>query len=86
MIAQRRVAPSVPVPATPTPQDDDIVTGTISLRFGTQVLSRVDDSAKRLGLAAQRGCSSRPESCWETVDNLSGARECEAELAQVHWR
>jgi hypothetical protein len=38
------VAPSVPVPATPTPQDDD-------MRFGTQVFSRVDDSAKRLGIS-----------------------------------
>ena len=45
------VAPSVPVPATPTPQDDDIGTGTIGLRFDTQVLSRVDASAKRLGIS-----------------------------------
>jgi hypothetical protein len=45
------VAPSVLVRATPTPQDDDTGTATISLRFDTQMLSRVDAAAKRLGIS-----------------------------------
>jgi hypothetical protein len=45
------VGPSVPGRATPTPQGDDTGTATISLRFDTQVLSRVDAAAKRLGIS-----------------------------------
>jgi hypothetical protein len=45
------VAPSVLVRATPTPQDDDTGTATIRLRFDTQMLSRVDAAAKRLGIS-----------------------------------
>jgi hypothetical protein len=49
--ATESVAPSVPMQAAPTPQDDDTGTATISLRFDTQVLSRVDAAAKRLGIS-----------------------------------
>ena len=45
------VAPAALVPATPTPQDDDTGTATISLRFDTQVLARIDAAAKRLGIS-----------------------------------
>jgi hypothetical protein len=57
-------APSVLVRATPKPQDDDTGTATVSLRFDTQMLSRVDAAASAWGSAAQRGCTSRPESSW----------------------
>jgi hypothetical protein len=68
------VAPSVLVRATPTPQDDDTGTATISLRFDTQMLSRVDAAAKRPGSAARCGCILRPESSWGTGDSLPRAR------------
>ena len=45
------VVPAALVPATPTPQDDDTGTATISLRFDTQVLARIDAAAKRLGIS-----------------------------------
>jgi hypothetical protein len=45
------VASSGPVRATPTPQDDDTGTATISLRFDTQMLSRVDAAARRLTIS-----------------------------------
>jgi hypothetical protein len=35
----------------PTLQDDDTGTATISLRFDTQLLARVDAAAKRLGIS-----------------------------------
>jgi hypothetical protein len=38
------------VPATPASQDDDTGIATISLRFDTQVVARVD-AAKRLGIS-----------------------------------
>jgi hypothetical protein len=41
------VAPLVP----PTLQDDDTGTATISLRFDTGVLARIDAAAKRLGIS-----------------------------------
>jgi hypothetical protein len=45
-------APPVLVhPATPAPHDDGTGTATISLRFDTQMLSRVDAAAKRLGVS-----------------------------------
>src|SRR6516164_1636959 len=45
------VAPAALVPATPTLQDDDTGIATISLRFDTQVLARIDAAAKRLGIS-----------------------------------
>jgi hypothetical protein len=42
------VAPAALVRATPTLQDDDTGIATISLRFDTQVLARIDTAAKRL--------------------------------------
>jgi hypothetical protein len=39
------------VRATSTLQDDDTGIATISLRFDTQVLARIDDAAKRLGIS-----------------------------------
>jgi hypothetical protein len=45
------VVPAALVPATPTSQDDDTGIATISLRFDTQVLARVDAAAKRLGIS-----------------------------------
>jgi hypothetical protein len=45
------VVPAALVRATPTPQDDDTGIATISLRFDTQVLARIDTSAKRLGIS-----------------------------------
>jgi hypothetical protein len=45
------VAPAALVRATPTLQDDDTGTATISLRFDTQVLARIDAAAKRLGIS-----------------------------------
>ena len=44
-------APAALVRATPTLQDDDTGIATISLRFDTQVLARVDAAAKRLGIS-----------------------------------
>jgi hypothetical protein len=45
------VAPAALVQAVPTLQDDDTGIATISLRFDTQVLARVDAAAKRLGIS-----------------------------------
>src|SRR4249920_4030398 len=45
------VVPAALVRATPTLQDDDTGIATISLRFDTQVLARVDAAAKRLGIS-----------------------------------
>ena len=45
------VAPAVLVRATPTLQDDDTGTATISLRFDTQVLARIDAAARRHGVS-----------------------------------
>jgi hypothetical protein len=39
------------VQAAPTPQDDDTGIATISLRFDTQALARIDADAKRLGIS-----------------------------------
>jgi hypothetical protein len=39
------------VRATPTLQDDDTGKATISLRFDTQVLARIDAAAKCLGIS-----------------------------------
>jgi hypothetical protein len=39
------------VRATPTLQDDDTGIATISLRFDTQVLARIDAAAQRLGIS-----------------------------------
>jgi hypothetical protein len=44
-------APAALMPATPTQQDDDTGKATISLRFDTQVLARIDADAKRLGIS-----------------------------------
>jgi hypothetical protein len=44
------VAPAALVRTTPTLQGDDTGTATISLRFDTQMLARVDAAAKRLGI------------------------------------
>ena len=45
------VVPAALVRATPTLQDDDTGIATISLRFDTQVLARIDTAAKRLGIS-----------------------------------
>jgi hypothetical protein len=45
------VVPAVLGRATPTLQDDDTGIATISLRFDTQVLARIDAAAKRLGIS-----------------------------------
>jgi hypothetical protein len=46
-----QVSPAAPVRAEPARQDDDTGTATISLRFDTQMLARVDAAAKRLGIS-----------------------------------
>jgi hypothetical protein len=43
--------PAALVRATPTLQDDDTGIATISLRFDTQVLARIDAAAQRLGIS-----------------------------------
>jgi hypothetical protein len=45
------VVPAALVRAPPTLQDDDTGIATISLRFDTQVLARIDTAAKRLGIS-----------------------------------
>jgi hypothetical protein len=45
------IVPAAPVRAAPTLQDDDTGIATISLRFDTQVLARIDAAAKRLGIS-----------------------------------
>ena len=45
------VVPAALVRAAPTLQDDDTGIATISLRFDTQVLARIDTAAKRLGIS-----------------------------------
>jgi hypothetical protein len=45
------VVPAALVRGTPTLQDDDTGTATISLRFDTQVLARIDAAAQRLGIS-----------------------------------
>ena len=42
---------SVALPATPASQDDDTGIATISLRFDTQVLARIDAAAKQQGIS-----------------------------------
>jgi hypothetical protein len=46
-----RAAPAVPARTSPAPQNDDTGTATISLRFDTQILARVDAAAQRLGIS-----------------------------------
>ena len=45
------VVPAALVRATPTLQDDDTGIATISLRFDTQVLARIDAAAQRQGIS-----------------------------------
>jgi hypothetical protein len=45
------IVPAAVVRATPTLQDDDTGIATISLRFDTQVLARIDAAAQRLGIS-----------------------------------
>ena len=45
------VVPAALVRATPTLQDDDTGIATISLRFDTQVLARIDAAAKQQGIS-----------------------------------
>jgi len=45
------VVPSALVQAVPALQDDDTGIATISLRFDTQVLARIDAAAQRLGIS-----------------------------------
>jgi len=45
------VVPAALVRATPTLQDDDTGIATISLRFDTQVLARIDAAARRQGIS-----------------------------------
>jgi hypothetical protein len=45
------VVPAALVRATPPLQDDDTGIATISLRFDTQVLARIDAAAQRLGIS-----------------------------------
>jgi hypothetical protein len=47
----KSVVPAALVRTTPTLQDDDTGIATISLRFDTQVLARIDTAAKRLGIS-----------------------------------
>jgi hypothetical protein len=49
--APQSVVPAAPVRATPTLQDDDTGIATISLRFDTQVLARIDAAARRQGIS-----------------------------------
>jgi hypothetical protein len=49
--ATESVAPAALVRATPTLQDDDTGIATISLRFDTQMLARIDTAAQRLGIS-----------------------------------
>lgn len=46
-----RAATELLVRASPTPQDDDTGTATISLRFDTQMLALVDAAAQRKGIS-----------------------------------
>jgi hypothetical protein len=46
-----QVSPAARTGAAPARQDDDTGTATISLRFDTQMLARVDAAAKRLGIS-----------------------------------
>jgi hypothetical protein len=45
------VAPAALVLATPTPQDDDAGKTAITLLFDTQVLTRIDADARRIGIS-----------------------------------
>jgi hypothetical protein len=45
------VAPTVLVPATPTPQTEDASKTAITLLLDTQVLARIDADAKRVGIS-----------------------------------
>jgi hypothetical protein len=49
--APESVVPAALVRATPTLQDDDTGIATISLRFDTQVLARIDAAARRQGIS-----------------------------------
>ena len=49
--APESVVPAALVRATPTRQDDDTGIATISLRFDTQVLARIDAAARRQGIS-----------------------------------
>ena len=49
--APESVVPAALVRATPTLQDDDTGIATISLRFDTQVLARIDAAAQRQGIS-----------------------------------
>jgi hypothetical protein len=53
--------------ATPIPQDDDTGTATISLRFDTQVLARIDAAAQRLGIS--RTAWLHAASAWRAGDD-----------------
>jgi hypothetical protein len=44
------VTPPAPVPAAPPLEDDGTGWATITLRFDTQLLARIDAAAKRLGI------------------------------------
>jgi hypothetical protein len=45
------IVPAAPGRTTPTLQDDDTGSATISLRFDTQVLARIDAAAQRQGIS-----------------------------------
>jgi hypothetical protein len=68
---------SVALPATPASQDDDTGIATISLRFDTQVLARIDAAAKRLGIS---------RTAWLHLaagERLEGL--CDSDHAKIGW-
>ena len=71
------VVPAALVRATPTLQDDDTGIATISLRFDTQVLARIDAAAKRLGIS---------RTAWLHLaagERLEGL--CDSDHAKIGW-
>src|SRR6516162_6060817 len=71
------VVPTALVRPTPTLQDDDTGIATISLRFDTQVLARIDDAAKRLGIS---------RTAWLHLaagERLEGL--CDSDHAKIGW-
>ena len=71
------VVPAALVRATPTLQDDDTGIATISLRFDTQVLARIDAAAKRLGISRTAWLHLAAGELLEAGDDpVAGKRRC----------
>jgi hypothetical protein len=66
------VAPAASVRPAPTPQDDDTGTATITLRFDTQMLARVDAAANRLGISRTAWLHIAAVSAWRADDDRPG--------------